>query len=355
MYQKEYNAMNEQLLPDGGLMEKVMEQAVPGRRRTFRPAAVMAAVFVAIMLAVPVMAAAMPWILEQIAPQLTERLEPVQRSVTSNGITMEVVGASVKGNQAELVVRIEGESLKNPVGVAPNLVTNREGLASGTYHAIRDYEGAAQDNANGIYYYQILMTYRDGISLEEILAGEMTVTLDTIWLSSSEFDNVRIPVTPVSTDQITTVKMKDLKEYGFNSFGCENIPECRHGCTMEHEVILPCEEMVYAVTEEMGVSCIAYIDGRLHIQMKMTTGSTYLESAFCAPYLVDAEGNEIRTLQGYRYAKDDFTNQLYYSEYSFAVSPEELDNYTIRLDYRYMIRPECEVTFHFTEAEVTVE
>lgn len=347
--------MNQQLLPDGALNEKVMEKAVPSRRKTFRPAAVMAAVFVAALLSVPVMAAAVPWILEQIAPQLTEKLEPVQRSVTNNGITMEVVGASVKGNQAELVVRIEGESLKNPVGVAPSLVTNLEGLASGTFHAIRDYEGAEQDNANGIYYYQILMTYRDGISLEEILAGEMTVTLDNIWLSGSEFDDVRIPITPDESDQIAMIQMSDLKAYGFNSFGCENIKECRDGCTMEHEVIFPGDEMVYAVTEEMGISCMTYMDGKLHIQMKMTTGSTYLESAFCAPYLVDGDGNEIRTLRGYRYAKDDFPNQLYYSEYSFAVPPEELENYTIRLDYRYMIRPDCEVTFHFTEAEVTVE
>ena len=94
--------MNQQLLPDGALNEKVMEKAVPSRRKTFRPAAVMAAVFVAALLSVPVMAAAVPWILEQIAPQLTEKLEPVQRSVTNNGITMEVVGASVKGNRVRI-------------------------------------------------------------------------------------------------------------------------------------------------------------------------------------------------------------------------------------------------------------
>lgn len=355
MYQKEYNSMNEQIVPDNGLNAEVMEKAVPRSRKAFRPATAIAAMLVIAMIAVPVMAAAMPWILEVVVPQLTESLEPVQRSVTSNGITMEVVGAAVRGNQAELVVSIEGESLKNPVGVAPALVTNRDGLESGTFHALNDYEGAEQDRANGIYYYHVLMTYREGISLEEILAGEMTVTLDNIWLSGSEFDDVRIPITPVDPEQITLIKMSDLKELGFNSFGCESIKDCKQGCTLEHEVIFPCDEMEYAVTEEMGVSCIAFIDGKLHIQMKMTTGSTYQESAFCAPYLVDGEENEIRPLLGYQFARDDGTSQLSYSEYIFAVSPEEMENYSIRLDYRYTIRPECEVTFRFTEDEVIAE
>lgn len=355
MYQKEYNSMNEKIVPNHGLNAEVMEKAAPRGRNAFRPATAIAAMLVIAMMAVPVMAAAMPWILEVISPMLGKELEPVQRSVTNNGITMEVVAASVKGNKAELVVRIEGESLVEPVGVAPSLVTNREGLESGTFHSIRDYDGVEEDHAKGIYYYQMLMTYRDGISLEEILAGEMTVTLDNIWLTSSEFDDVRVPITPVESDQITMIKMSDLKEYGFNSFGCENIKECRVGCTMEHEVIFPCEEMVYAVTEEMGISCITFIDGMLHIQMKMTTGSQYKESAFCAPYLVDAQGNEKLGLIGYQFAQDDFTKQLGYSEYIFSVSPEELENYVIRLDYRYSIRPQCEVTFRFTEDEVVAE
>lgn len=355
MYQKEYNSMNEQINPRAALNAEVLNQAMPRRVRKFRPAAALAALLVVAMMAVPVMAAAMPWILEYITPMLGRELESVRRSDTNNGITMEVVAAAVKDNQAELVIRIEGESLKNPVGVAPSLVTNRDGLASSEYGAIYDYEGVAEDRANGIYFYQILMNYRKGTSLEEILDGEMTVTLDHIWLSGSEYDSVRIPVTPVDAGQLTTVKMAELKEYGFNSFGCENIQECRNGCTMEHEVILPGEEMVYPVTEEMGVSCITFIDGKLHVQMKMTTGSTYQAHAFCAPYLVDGEGKKIGTLRGYRFAQDDFTTQVCYSEYVFEAAPEEMENYTIRLDYRYMIRPECEVTFHFTEDEVVAE
>lgn len=355
MYQKEYNSMNEHINPSPALNAEVMEKAVPRPVRRFRPAAAIAAVLVVALMAVPVMAAAMPWILDFISPMLGTELEVVQRSVTNNGITMEVVAATVRGNQAELVIRIEGESLENPVSVAPSLVTNRDGLTSGSWTAIRDYEGMEEDRANGIYYYQALMTYRAGISLEEILAGELTVTLDNIWLSSSEYDNVRIPVTAVDAEAITTIKMADLKEYGFNSFDCENIQDCRHGCNMEHKVMFPEEEMMYAVTEEMGITNMAFIDGKLHIQMKMTTGSAYQEYAFCAPYLVDGESKTIRTLRGYRFAQDDFTNQLCYSEYVFEVSPEEAENYNIRLDYRYMIRPECEVTFHFTEDEVMAE
>lgn len=354
MYQNEYHSMNKEINPRDGLNREVLEKALPRRRTRFRPAAVVAAVLVIALMAVPVMATAVPWILEIVAPQLTEKLEPVQRSVTNNGIIMEVVGASVRGNVAELVVRIEGEALKAAVGVAPSLVTNREGLESGRFHSILDYEGVEEDRANGIYYYQIMMMYRPGMSLEEILAGEMTVTLEDIVLSSGAYDDVSFPITPVESDEITRIKLSDLEEYGFNSFGCENIQDCKDGCDMEHEVIFPCEEMVYQVTEELGITCIAYVDGMLHIQMKMVTGDRYKESAFCAPYLEGADGNEKLGLIGYQYNRDDGTSRLAYGEYIFAVSPEELENYTIHLDYSYTIHPQCEVTFHFTEDEVEV-
>ena len=48
--------------------------------------------------------------------------------------------------------------------------------------------------------------------------------------------------------------------------------------------------MIYAISEDVGISCIAFIDGKLHIQMKTKTGSMYQESAYWAPYLVDADG-----------------------------------------------------------------
>ena len=343
--------MNERINPRTGLNDEVMEKAVPQRRNGIRPTALIAAILVIVLMAVPVMAETIPWILEVVAPQLTEKLEPVQRSVTNNGITMEVVGASVRGNIAELVIRIEGESLAGAAGVAPSLVTNREGLVSGTFHNIRDYEGVEEDCANGIYYYQMIMMYSP-MSLEAILAGEseMTVTLNDIMISSGAYDNVSFPVTPVESDEITWIKMSNLVEYGFNSFDFVNIED--NG--MEHEVIFPCDEMVYQVTEEVGISYITYIDGKLHIQMRMTTGNNHKESVFCAPYLVDVYGNKKLDLIGYQFSQDDGVNRLAYSEYIFEVSPEELENYEIHLDYSYTIYPQCEVTFRFTEDEVEI-
>lgn len=355
MYQNEYKKMNEQITPDASLMEAVMEKATPRKKNAFRPAVAVAMILVMVLVATPVMAEHMPWILERIAPQLVEKLEPVQRKHTNNGITMEVVGASVKGNKAELVVRIEGEALKDPVGVAPHILTNRDGLSSAAFTAISDYDGVEEDRTNGIYYYQVLMTYRTGISLDEILAGELTVTLNNIMLTSSAYSGVRFPIAPVDSMQLSMIKMSSLQENGFNSFGCENIKDCRNGCTLEHEVIAPSDDMVYAIADDVGISCIAFIDGKLHIQMKTKTGSMYQESAYWAPYLVDADGNEKYGINGYYYSKDDGLYQSGYSEHTFNISPEEAENYTIRLDYRYWIRPYCEVTFRFTEDEVISE
>lgn len=355
MYQNEYRKMNEQINPDDALTDAVMKKAAPRKRAAFRPALAAAMIAVMLLAATPVMAEHLPWILEYIAPQLAEKLEPVQRSDTNNGITMEIVAASVKENQAELVVRIEGDALKDPVGVAPHILTNREGLSSGAFKSILDYEGGEQDRANGIYYYQVLMTYRDGISLEEILTGELTVSLNNIMVTGSMYDNIQIPIAPVDSDDLTMIKMSELQNLGYNSFSCENIKECRNGCTMEHMLISPCAEMFYEVSEDVGITCITFIDGMLHIQLKTKTGSMYHESAFWSPCLIDTDNNRIYSPTGYSYSQDDGTNQSGYSEYIFNISPEEIGSYSIGLDYRYWLRPKCEVTFRFTEDEVITE
>lgn len=200
MLKEEYRRMNEQVNPGEGLKETVMQRITPRKHRRLRPAAAIAAVLAVVMMAVPVMAEC-TWILEQIAPELVEKLDPVQRSVTSNGITMEVVAASVKGNRAEMVVKIEGEALKESNDVWPSLVTNRDNLASSETYGLLDYEGVEKDRENGIYYYQVLMNYRKGTSLEEILAGEMTVSLESVTVSGCTSDENEVEgFTNIRTD-----------------------------------------------------------------------------------------------------------------------------------------------------------
>lgn len=355
MYQKEYKSLNDQIQPNRNLDALVLEKVMPRRRTAFRPAAVITAVLITALMVVPAMAAAMPWILEHIAPQLAAKLEPVQRSDTSNGITMEVVAASVKGNTAEMVIRLEGESLVKPVGVAPSLVTNRTGLKSATIYSLNDYEGEQEDKDKGIYYYQMTVRYQKGISLEEILAGEITVTLEDILITGFSSEEMETLGALKDSGQVIMIPMTELKEHGFGSFGCENIKSCAYGCKQDHEVIFPVDETVYDVTDKLGITCAAYYDGMLHIQVRACVDRDYKDFGYWEPCLVDRQGNRKQSLQGYTYAVGTGGSRVEYGEYAFVIPYEELENYTIQFDYGYRLQTECEVSFYFTEDEVMAE
>lgn len=358
MMKSEYKRMNERIIPEERLKEEVMEKVEPQQVRRFRPGVVIAAALVLILAATPVMAECMPWILEQIAPELVEELAPVQRSDTDNGITLEVVAASLRGNAAELVVRVAGEVLAEPVGVAPFLKTNTGGHTSTTIHSILDYEGVEDDTAKGIYYYRVTMQYLEGTPIEEILNGEMTVTLSDILISGPVSEEVEIPVILTDDTQITMTHVADLERYGYSCFGWGDSEAYEYGCELGNYVMMPAGEVLYDVTDKLALSGAAYIDGKLHVQMAavdMNGGEA--EWGYAGPYLVDAQGNRAEYLYRNLFGMDEGATRIDYEERIYDIPQEELGNYTMLVDLEYynMIPVNCEVTFRFSEDEVAAE
>lgn len=110
MYQKEYNRLNESIIPEPGLKGKIMEKAVSRRGRILRPVAVMAALLALVVMATPVMATYVPAVGElmyQVAPEMAARFRPIQESCVEDGIRMEVAAASVHGATAEVCISVE--------------------------------------------------------------------------------------------------------------------------------------------------------------------------------------------------------------------------------------------------------
>lgn len=360
MYQKEYRQMNEKILPREGLSDSVRERMGCGRKTSFRSVAAVAAVLALILAATPVMAENLPWILERIAPELTETLEPVGRSDTYNGITMEVVAASVKGSRAELVVKLQGESLKEPAGVMPYLHAHSELAKSASICSLHQYEGAEADRAAGIYYYRMETNYRKGLSLAEILEGEMTVYVNNVLINTLVGEEMELPLVLADQGEIRMTGLDDLRRRGYESFGWSDSEDYPHGCALGSSVMEPPTIMAYDVTEHLSLAAAMYIDGKLHIQMRTRNeldGHIDPGWSFQGPWLTDAKGNRAECIYRNMFAANVENIRLEYMEYVYDIPEDELEGYTlsIRQEYYETIPAGCKVTFRFMEDEVSAE
>ena len=191
MLKSRYQKMNEKILPDGELRERVMEKAAPRRSVRFRAAAVAAALAL-LVAAVPVMAAYVPPVSElmyQVSPEMAARFTPVQESCTVDGIRMEVVSASVHGATAEVCISFEdlqgdriGENLRTEgedfLGKSLFL-TGNWGSSIGKF----DYD---QESGKAIMVIEQNYSFWSALrgrylTVEELFGGKITVSVDQLY------------------------------------------------------------------------------------------------------------------------------------------------------------------------------
>ena len=123
MFAEKYRRAYDEVTPSQQIVSAVLRQAeeaqgAPGRRnrRKIRTAAAAAAVFLAVcaggFAVLPVCAAQIPAfyrVIEFVSPGLADRLIPVEKSSSSQGITMEVEAVDLQGDAAEIIVSVRDE------------------------------------------------------------------------------------------------------------------------------------------------------------------------------------------------------------------------------------------------------
>lgn len=358
--EKRFKDMNQHIRPMDDLSEQVMVKAT-GKQFgwNLRPLAAVAAVLALLIAATPTMAVNVPLVhdvLNRIAPELTDRLVPVQLSDEDNGIQMEVVAASVRDNVAEWVIKIEGEALKGWTFVDPLMkIRDHSGMFGGATttdgESLNDYDEVFEDREKGIWYYRYQKTYPEGTAAEKILGDRMTIRLSGVLLTNIGKEGVEVPV--IFTDyELMTVERDRWPDYGFSRFGGGGIEETVR-------TMMKPGERVYDVTDKLSLTGAAYMDGKLHIQtagVDQIIGSS-VEWGYMRPYFVDADGNKTRDLYHYSCAIKADGHETEYVECVFDIPEEELENYTmvIELIDDDAVASNCSVTFEIADVTEPTE
>lgn len=362
-----YRSMNERILPSDDLREKVLAKVEqPKHRVSARPVGVAAALLAVILLAAPVMAAYVPPVAElmyQVAPEMAARFSPVQESCTANGIKMEVVAALIHGTTAEICIsfedlegnRIDGSTLVEEESVYGAGMFRSGGISGGygncDYNAetgklilIREQNFSFYSKWKGRY-----------LTVSELFNGKMTVNVACLY-RFVDLPAAEIPI-ELTDKEVMSVKVDRSHptdrpaEVPFDGFGygsnAENDPWLERE---EYELLTP-GEPVCEVTDELDVMGMAYIDGRLHVQLRLRA-----KDADTAPiyhvYFTDGNGNTIGYANHNTFQIQKGTDRGEYEELIFDIPEAELEGYTLmcRVSERQTVKGPWRVTFPITES-----
>lgn len=152
MFREIYFRMNEKIVPDREMVDKIISSAVMRKRNSvsvngfFKKAAIISAVLLIFIFAVvPVLAENVPYVYEMIyyvSPSAAQFFMPVKKSCVDNGIKMEVVSAYVHDNKAEIYITMQdltGERIDGTIDLYDSYSINRSFDSSATCRLV-DYD-----------------------------------------------------------------------------------------------------------------------------------------------------------------------------------------------------------------------
>ena len=343
-----FRKLNESILPSDDLQDQVFAKIAHKRVARFRPLSAVAAVLAVFLLATPAMAAYIEPVnnfVYQISPELAGWFTPIQKTSENKGIKMEVLSATVYDNTAEMVVYFadqEGDRITN--NYVPEFMIRNYGPV---HTIVRAMQVERLDGET----YRVTHCYED-VAAEELLEDKVTLYADYV-LEEKKAETVTYPLELAQRDVMIVEVGKNYPDeipagIPFDGFGFGSISGYEEWNRKEEFHVLTPGETAFEVTEDTAITGIAFVDGKLHIQSRSSSGFIC-----CDAYLVDENGNRMQPGVWYVFQIDAGENTSFYKEAVFDISEAEMENYKLELvvDGYERIEGPWEVTFEFEPYE----
>lgn len=308
-----YAKLNEPILPSPGLIEKTLAKT---RQRAFplrRLAA--AALAAAVLLVTPALAAQTEpgyQMLYLLSPAAAQFFQPVQKSCTDNGVTVEVASVRVEGDTAQAYIALRGEAVD----------ANIDLFDSYSFHFPFDQTGhcerAGFDPASNTVYF--LMTVRTMGGSDIPLGGKMSFSLGCFLTGKQALEGLTVPL--------------ELSDYAREAETAEGFRYTGGGGNLEMDSVpvLRPGEVLAEPAPGLPVTAAGYADGLFHVQL--CRGDATALDNHGQLWLEDGEGARLDSLDSVYFTDLKEENaRLDYQEFVFDIAPEELENYTLHGDF----------------------
>ncbi len=282
------------------------------RAKWHRPAAVVAAVLCLVLLT-PVRAAASTSIYDlmyALSPAIAQQFQPVQLADEDNGIRMEVVSASIRGDTAQVYLTLRdltGDRVDGTVDLFDSYRINRPFDSTGRC------EFVAYDDETGTATLLVTIRTMDGSGIG---GGKVTFSFRQFLSRKTHYEDVEIPC--------------DLGNIRETATGWPESWSYSGGGLSEREPMLPGQPYVGFPVEGISLTGIGLVDGALRVQ---TAVENYLENDNHGRlWLTDSRGGRIESGSTQFIAEKD-GRRLDYVEYVFPSTPEALAEYRLHGEF----------------------
>ncbi|MCM1064332.1 MAG: hypothetical protein NC420_07640 [Eubacterium sp.] len=336
-FKEKYRKMNEQIAPDQALLEELLQKAGEQKERKEHPgrywgrylggkflkvSAAAAVVCLCACITLPVMASnpVIYQLMHLVSPGLAQRFVPVQMWDEDQGIRMEVVSASIQGNVAQVYITmqdLEGDRIDATTDLydSYHIWTNADS-------SIGHCEKVGFDEETGIVTYLITIT-----DDKEIGTGKVTFSVREFIGQKEYYEDIEIPIplTEAEEDpQTMTATLSGVGGLHWRDYVDFN----------EHEakVLVPGQGDERFPVVGMELTGLGYVDGMLHIQQAAPDNLENDNHGFFR--VVDSRGGRRDSDYSLHFwGATEETETVAYTDEVFAISPEELPEYSLRGDF----------------------
>lgn len=328
MFSETYRAMNETVVPSPALVEKTLSRATRRRFPLRRIAAIAAAA--ALCIATPALAARTEpgyQLLYAVSPAAAQFFQPVQRSCTDNGVTMEVAAVRVEGSTAQAYITLTGDAVDETTDL----------FDSYNFHLPFDQVGHCRrvgyDEATHTATFLCTTETMDGSPIPT--GGKMTFSVGR-FLSGKETAEdlaVDISLADYAFEAATAPTWSYPSEKADGAFYCTGgsyTSDADEDLFSSIPMLLPGDPLAEPVAA-VSISAAGYADGLFHIQAKLK--NNLKTDAHCYLWLEDDRGNRLTSLASVYHTRGEGEKREDYLDAVFDVSPADLSNYTLHGDF----------------------
>ena len=313
-FSETYAKLNEPIAPSPGLIEKTLEKTRRRHSLPFRRLAA-AAIAAAVLLATPALAAQTEtgyYLLYALSPATAQFFQPVQKSCTDNGVTVEVASVRVEGDTAQAYIALRGDAVD----------ANIDLFDSYSFHFPSDQTSHSErtgfdPETNTVFF---LVTTRTMGGSDIPLGGKMSFSLGCFLTGKQALEGAEVPL--------------KLSDYAQEAETAEGFRYTGGGGNLEMDSapVLRPGEVLAEPAPGLPVTAAGYADGLFHVQLCRGDAGELDNHGFL--WLENSEGARLESLGSGDFADHrEEGGRLDYQEFVFDVSPEELENYTLHGDF----------------------
>lgn len=314
-----YARMNEPLCPSPDLVERTLART----RRRCRPwrrwaAAAAAAVLLLSTPALAVRTEAGYELLYRVSPAMAQFFQPVRKSCTDQGVTMEVVGVRVEGDTAQAYITLTG----GPVDGTTDL------FDSWSFHLPFDQVGRCErlswDAETGTVTFLCTIQTMDGTPIPA--GGKMTFSVRQLLTGKEALEDTAVDLDlSAFAGEAQTAWPEQTEDSRFQTGGSGS------GELADAVSMLPPGEVLAEPASGLAITAAGYADGLFHVQLRRGDATRLDNHGWL--WLEAEDGTRLEPLCGVSFALFDQGARTDYSQFGFDVPPEDLADYTLRGDF----------------------